>query len=166
MMEFHATQDVAATPEQLFPFLVEPEKRSAWMQTVFGSVNGYAKTEYPNGFDEAHAVGTKFVDVTGAKYGNLERRMNGEILEYQRPTRLSFRSEVPYFYVAKTAKDVRTTTKVTFTLTPNGSGGTTVTWDMLNESSQTLWILNPVVSYFFSKFMANGIKKMSKLAAV
>lgn len=164
MMEFSASQDIQATPEQIFPFLVEPEKRSIWMQKTFGSRSNLAKTEYPNGFDEVHAVGTKFVDVTSAKSGNLEYRLNGEILEYQKPTRFSFRSEAPYFYVAKTPADVRSTTKVTFTLTPNSSGGTTVTWEMLNESNQSLWILNPVVQYLFAIFMRSGIRKLETLA--
>lgn len=164
MMEFHAEREVSAPPEKLFPFLVDPDKRNLWMQATFGGVNSFARTEYPNGFDEAHAVGTKFVDVTGPRGGNLQHRLNGEILEYQRPTRFSFRSEVPYYYVARTAADVRSTTKVSFTLTPNGSGGTTVAWDMLNESNQSLGPLNPAVKYFTALFMKWGIKKLEKLA--
>ena len=162
-MTFTADQDIKGTPEQIFPFLVEPAKRNVWMQKTFGGRSSLAKTEYPNGFEESHAVGTKFVDVTSAKYGNLEYRLNGEILEYQKPTRFSFRSETPYFYVAKTPADVRSSTKVTFTLVPNSTGGTTVTWEMVNESNQTLWILNPIVNFFFSMFMRSGIRKLEAL---
>lgn len=143
-MKYQASVELSVPPEKVFPYIADPTKRTEWMQKSFGGRYSMVSTEFPNGFDEAHPVGTKFVDLISRKGIQAVMRYNGEILRYSKPTLFEFRTEVPYgaTYGNRKPSATRTTTRVTFTLVPTGNGGTSLTWAMEDEGVQSFGFLN------------------------
>jgi uncharacterized protein YndB with AHSA1/START domain len=168
-MKYQASIECAVPPEKVFPFVAEPASRQAWMQKGFGSRYTKLTTEFPNGFDESTAVGTKFVDLISTTYNQAVTRYPGEILRYSKPTLFEFRTEVPYgpTYGNRTPSPTRSVTRVTFTLEPNGNGGTTVRWEMEDETVRSFGPLNlfftPAIQLFM-KWTLGAMKKMAEAA--
>jgi len=164
-MNYSASIEVSAPPEKVFPLVADPKSRQDWMQKGFGARYTQFSTEYPNGFDEAHAVGTKFVDVAKRTSGNLEAHYVGEILRYAKPSLFEFRTEVPFNASSqgKTESAVRTVTVVTFQLTPSGSG-TKVAWSMKDEAGSSFGLLNWPVVTLVQGLMGQALKKLKIMA--
>jgi uncharacterized protein YndB with AHSA1/START domain len=164
-MQYQASIDLAASPSNVFPFIADAKSRQEWMQKGFGARYTVMSTEYPNGFDESHAVGTKFVDVIARAFTKMETRYKGEILGYTKPTLFQFTTEVPYNAVstAKDESDARTSTVVTFQLEPTGSGGTKLTWKMEDEGTKSFGLLNMVLKPMLQSYMNVALKALKKM---
>ncbi len=140
MSTYTATIEIAAPPEAVFPFLVEPERLRLW---VGGFVSSEPLTKGPVG------VGTRSVDVFTE--GGREMRMTTEIIAFEPPRRIEITITTPF---GEAVSDYRL----------EGSGRTRVTHSQRLRFRGFYRVMAPFVGGTLRRRLASDLAALKKAA--
>lgn len=133
--------DIAATPEEVWPYLVEPELQQTWMI-------GVKRNELIEG--DGHSVGSKFeMDI---KEGGRIAKYDGTVTAYDRPSKLGVRLVGGCMKTAMTMDAL-------YELTPSAGGGTRLRYSGGGELPGCFAKVMMIIFFWMPKMM---VKKMMK----
>lgn len=139
--------EIDVTPEQLWPWLVEPERQKQWMK-------GVESNELVDG--DGHSVGSTFK--MKIREGGKLSDYDGTVVEYEKPKRLAVElvggcGKTPMKMVA------------VYALEPMGSGGTRLRYEGGGELPGIFAKVMMVFFFWMPKLMLKKFMKSLKKAA-